>query len=97
MVCILFITQQFSVETPCAASAHRLDQVSDEGGSKWKQHLLSDDAARLHYKLDKPSSDSTISFFSWAKEKIGAKFSSAAFTFLVSQCFETFSKILKLF
>ena len=55
----------------CGFCTQVLDQVSDEGGSKWKQHLLSDDAARLHYNLDKPSSDSTISFFSWAKEKFG--------------------------
>ena len=55
----------------CGFCTQVLDQVSDEGGSKWKQHLLSDDAARLHYKLDKPSSDSAISFFSWAKENVG--------------------------
>jgi len=57
----------------CGFCTQVLDQVSGEDGALWKQHLLSDDAARLHYKLDKPSSDSTISFFSWAKEKFGVE------------------------
>ena len=55
----------------CGFCTQVLEQVSGEDGAKWKQHILSDEAATLHYKLDKPSSDSAISFFSWAKEKFG--------------------------
>jgi hypothetical protein len=55
----------------CSFCTQVFEQVSDDGGSKWKQRLLSNDAARLHYKLEKPSSDSTPSVFSWAKAKFG--------------------------
>ena len=55
----------------CGFCTQVFEQVSDEGGSNFKQHLLSDDAARMHYELQKPSSDSTPSVFSWAKEKFG--------------------------
>jgi hypothetical protein len=55
----------------CGFCTQILEQVSEDGGTKWKQHLLSDDAANLHYHLEKPSSDSTPSFFGWAKEKFG--------------------------
>jgi hypothetical protein len=52
---------------PCSFCTKVFEQVSDDGGSK----CLSDDAARLHYTLEKPSSDRTPSVFSWAKEKFG--------------------------
>ena len=55
----------------CGFCTQIFEQISDDGGHHWKQHLLSDDAARLHYELHKPSSDSTLSVFSWAKEKFG--------------------------
>ena len=55
----------------CGFCTQVLDQISDDGGYKWKQHLLSDEAASLHYHLHKPSSDSTKPFFSWAKDTFG--------------------------
>jgi hypothetical protein len=55
----------------CGFCTQIFEQISDDGGTKWKQYLLSDDAANLHYKLEKPSSDSISSFFSWAKDRFG--------------------------
>jgi len=55
----------------CGFCTQVLEQVSGEDGAKWRQHIGSDEAANLHYKLDKPSSDNASSFFSWAKEKFG--------------------------
>ena len=46
------------------------EQIS-EPGSFWKAQLASDEAANLEYMLQKPSSDSTPQFFSFAKEKFG--------------------------
>jgi hypothetical protein len=58
-------------DTSCGFCTQIFEPVSEDGGTKWKQYLLSDDAANLHYKLEKPSSDSTPSVFAWAKEKFG--------------------------
>jgi hypothetical protein len=71
MVCTLYNTAVLCQDPSCGFCTQVFEQVSDDGGSKWKQRLLSDDAARLHYKLQKPSSDSTPSLFSCAKEKFG--------------------------
>ena len=67
----LYNTAAICQDPMCSFCTQVFEQVSDDGGTKWKQHLLSDDAARLHYTLEKPSSDSTPSVFSWAKEKFG--------------------------
>jgi hypothetical protein len=55
----------------CGFCTQIFELVIEDGGTKWKQYLLSYDAANLHYKLEKPSSDSTPSLFGWAKEKFG--------------------------
>jgi hypothetical protein len=67
----LYNTAVLCQDPMCGFCSQVFEQVSDDGGSKWKQHLLSDDAARLHYKLEKSSNDSTPSVFSWAKKKFG--------------------------
>jgi hypothetical protein len=67
----LYNTAVLCEDPSCGFCTQILEQVSEDGGTKWKQHLLSDDAANCHYQLEKPSSDSIASFFSWAKDKFG--------------------------
>jgi hypothetical protein len=79
-------------DSSCGFCEQIREQVSDDGGTKWKRHLLSDDAANLHYKLEKPSSDSTPSCLHGPRKSLvtNARFSNADFTFRVSLLFETF-------
>ena len=67
----LYNTAVLCEDPGCGVCTQIFEQVSEDGGTKWKQHLLSDDAANCHYHLDKPSSDQIPSFFSWAKDKFG--------------------------
>ena len=67
----LYNTAVLCEDPSCGFCTQIFEQVSEDGGTKWKQYLLSDDAANLHYKLEKPSSDSISSFFSWAKDRFG--------------------------
>ena len=67
----LYNTAVLCEDPGCGFCTQIFEQVCEDGGTKWKQHLLSDDAANCHYRLDKPSSDQIPSFFSWAKDKFG--------------------------
>jgi hypothetical protein len=46
-------------------------QVREQDKPHMRELLLSDDAKRLHYQVDKPSSDCTKQFWRFAKKKSG--------------------------
>ena len=53
----------------CGFCTQLREQVSGPDGRLFRQYLLSEDAARRHMHIEKPSSDATPQFFSWAHEK----------------------------
>ena len=66
----MYNTAKLCKSESCGFCTSLFEQIS-EPGSLWKTQLASDDAANLRYMLDKPSSDNTAQFFSWAKEEFG--------------------------
>ena len=67
----LYNTARLCKNESCGFCTQVLEQISEPEGRPWKEQLASDDAANLRYMLDKPSSDHTPQFFSWAKEEFG--------------------------
>ena len=53
----------------CGFCTQMKQQVTGPDGRLWRQYLKSDDAARRHMHIVKPSSDATPQFFSWAHDK----------------------------
>jgi hypothetical protein len=67
----LYNTAKLCGKETCGFCTQIKEQTEDKTGT-FKNRLASEDATKLFFPLDKPSSDNAIHFFSWAKEKFGA-------------------------
>jgi hypothetical protein len=67
----LYNTAKLCGKETCGFCTQIKEQIEDKTGT-FKNRLASEDATKLFFSLDKPSSDNLIHFFSWAKEEFGA-------------------------
>jgi hypothetical protein len=67
----MYTTAHVCGKETCGFCTQIMEQIEAKNCT-FKNRLASEDARKLLFPLDKPSSDNPIHFFSWAKEKFGA-------------------------